>query len=103
MLLPTLLTAATIETVNYEVGLTIGSPLIQINKDVDSSIQFSDKKKQGSQKKHCCLYCKKHINKIYRHYMSVHKKENKVVEILKYPIKSAQRRSLLDERRRFRI
>lgn len=38
-----------------------------------------------SEKRLFCNYCKKHVSKLYRHLMSVHKKENEVKRLINWP------------------
>ncbi|KAK9876206.1 hypothetical protein WA026_011337 [Henosepilachna vigintioctopunctata] len=53
-----------------------------------------------SQKKHSCFYCQKLLCKIYRHYITVHKNEKDVREIIALPNKSGRRKLLLDNLRK---
>ncbi|KAK9875933.1 hypothetical protein WA026_011036 [Henosepilachna vigintioctopunctata] len=51
-------------------------------------------------KKHSCFYCQKLLNKIYRHYITIHKKEEDVREINTLPSNSGRRKLLLDNLRK---
>ena len=53
--------------------------------------EYTDNRHSDGRKKHYCLFCEKWLYKIRRHYTSVHKREERVKEIMKFKDKHVQR------------
>ena len=53
--------------------------------------------KRSWKKDHCCLYCQKSVSKMARHLIDCHRLENEVKKAYDLPVKSPQRRKLLEQ------